>query len=167
MPIGRGALAILGSALVFMLALGALVGCGGGSDQESAQEVVGNEPGQEEPAGKTASTANVVLRISGTPGTVYSGNYGTPTETRTVPNATLEADPTDYPVEVEDESGALNASFKKTQPGREVLTVEILVDGESVTRSETSAELGSAIVNWVPPGVALELTTLPKEFEKK
>lgn len=168
MLVGRGALAILGGVLVFVLVLGTLVGCGGGSEKEGAQEeVVGNNPTREEPAGETTSTANVVLRVSGTPGTAYSGNYGTSREMRTVPNATLEAEPTDYQVEIEDEASALNATFKKTQPGRELLTVEILVDGETVTQSETSAELGSAVVNWIPPEVALERTTLPKEFEKK
>ena len=45
------------------------------------------------------------------------------------------------------------------------MRVEILLDGEVVTQSETSAELGSATVNWKPEG-ALPEETLPREGQK-
>jgi hypothetical protein len=165
-PMARGVLAPLGVLLVFALALGALVGCSGSEDKT---EQGGNEPAREPVEETTAAeraAENVVVRVSGTPGTAYSGTYGTTREVRTVSPDTLGDEPTEYEVGVENEEGVLNATFKKTQPGRDTLEVEILVDGEVVTRSETSAELGSVTVSWVPPGVALENTTLPQEFEK-
>ena len=158
-PVGRGTLAVLG----VLLAFGALVGCG---SSENKGEQVENEPVREPSKKEAAGAENVVVRVSGTPGTAYSGSYGTAREVRNVSATTLGAEPTDYEVEVEAEGGVLNATFKKTQPGREILQVEIVVDGEIVTRSETSAELGSVTVNWVPPGALPEGTTLPKELEK-
>jgi hypothetical protein len=160
-PVGRGTLAVLGVLLVF----GALVGCGGGSENKGEQ--VENEPVREPSEKEAAGAENVVVRVSGTPGAAYSGSYGTAREVRNVSATTLGAEPTDYEVEVEAEAGVLNATFKKTQPGREILQVEIVVDGEIVTRSETSAELGSVTVNWVPPETSSERTELPKEFEKE
>jgi hypothetical protein len=104
--------------------------------------------------------------VSGTSGITYSGTYGTASEVRIVDDATAEDEPTDYEVgTVETEDGVLNAAFSKTQPGREELRVEILVDEEVVTQSQTSAELGSATVNWKPEG-ALPEETLPRESEK-
>ena len=106
------------------------------------------------------------MRVSGTSGITYSGTYGTVSEVRIVDDATAEDEPTDYEVgTVETEDGVLNAAFSKTQPGREELRVEILVDEEVVTQSQTSAELGSATVNWKPEG-ALPEETLPRESEK-
>jgi hypothetical protein len=162
-PRERGGFALLRVLLVFVLLLGALGGCGGSEnrDQQVEKESV-REPSKKE----AADAENVVVRVSGTSGTAYSGFYGTPTMTRNVGTTTLGVEPTDYEVEVEDEAGLVNATFKKVQPGREILQVEILVDGEVVTRSETSAELGPVTAQWEPPETALERTTLPKEFEK-
>ena len=106
------------------------------------------------------------MRVSGTSGITYSGTYGTANEVRIVDDATVEDEPTDYEVEtVETEDGVLNAAFSKTQPGREELRVEILVDSEVGTQSQTSEELGSATVNWKLEG-ALPEETLPREGEK-
>jgi hypothetical protein len=110
---------------------------------------------------------NVIVRVSGTPGITYSGTYGTANEVRIVDDATVGDGPTKYEVgTVDAEEGLLNAAFSKTQPGREVLRVEILVDDEVVTQSETSAELGTATVNWRPEE-ALPEETLPREGEKQ
>jgi hypothetical protein len=160
-PVGRGIFAVLGVLLVF----GAFVGCGGGSDNKGEQ--VENEPARDPSKKEAAGVENVVVRVSGTPGTAFSGSYGTAREVRNVSATTLGAEPTDYEVDVEDEAGVLNATFKKTQPGREILQVEIVMDGEVLTRSETMAELGSVTVNWVPPETSSERTALPKEFEKE
>ena len=162
MLVGRETFATLGVLCVFVLPLGILTGCGGPED-ESEQE--GTEPARE-PARETTSEDYAVIRVSGTPDTTYSGTYGTANEVRIVDDATVEDGPTDYEVgTVEAEDGVLNAAFSKTQPGREELRVEILVDEEVITQSETSAELGSATVNWRPSG-ALPEETLPREGEK-
>lgn len=164
MPAGRGVLGKLGVLCVFALVLGALAGCGG-SDDEGEQEA--NETTREtaeETTVEGTAESGVVVRVSGTPGTAYSGTYGTATEVQAVDDATVGTGPTDY--EVGTVGGdRLNASFTKTAPGEETLEVEILVDGEAVARGETSAELGVATASWTPAG-ALKEETLPKEREK-
>ena len=165
MPVGRQGLGKLGVLCVFALVFGTLVGCGG-SDNQGEQEAnePTREPAEEETTVEETAGSGVVVRVSGTPGTVYSGTYGTATEVQAVDDATVGTEPTDY------EGGTvgsdrLNASFSKTEPGGETLEVEILVDGEAVARGETSAELGVATASWTPAG-ALKKETLPKEREK-
>jgi hypothetical protein len=166
MPVGREGLGKLGVLCVFALVLGTLAGCGG-SDNEGEQEA--NEPTREpveETTTEAAAESGVVVRVSGTPGTAYSGTYGTATEVQAVDDATVGTEPTDY--EVGGVGGAgdrLNTSFSKTEPGGETLEVEIVVDGEPVARGETSAELGVATASWTPEGT-LQDETLPKEREK-
>lgn len=170
-----GTFALVIAALVLILILLALFLLRPSTNPVKEKDERGAEPVREEPTveGTTArepskgGPSNVVVRVSGTQGTDYSGSYGTARELQLVNAATLEAEPTDYELgTIEDEEGALNATFKKTRPGKDTLVVEILVDGEVVTRSETSAELGSVTVNWVPPGALPEGTALPKELEK-
>ncbi|MDP8952866.1 MAG: hypothetical protein M3N18_11655 [Actinomycetota bacterium] len=160
--VGRGTLAVLGVPLAFALALGTLVSCGGA--QEKGGQVA--EPVTEELPEETTVQRTAVVRVSGPPGTAYSGTYATGGETQTVDNATLEAEPTEYPVEIGDDDTGLTAAFRKTRPGRETLGAEILVDGEVVTQSETSAELGSVTISWAPPeAMPGQRTTLPGEFK--
>ena len=166
MPVGREVLGKVGVLCVFALVLGTLAGCGG-SDNEDEQEA--NEPTREpveETTTEAAAEGGVVVRVSGTPGTAYSGTYGTTTEVQAVDDATVETEPTNY--EVGGVGGAgdrLNTSFSKTEPGGETLEIEIVVDGEPVARGETSAELGVATASWTPAGT-LQDETLPKEREK-
>ena len=166
MPVGHKRLGKLGVLCVFALVFGTLVGCGG-SDNQGKQEA--NEPKQEpveETTVEETAETGVVVRVSGTPGTTYSGTYGTATDVQTVDDATVGTEPTDYEVgAVGSTRDRLNASFSKTAPGGETLEVEILVDGEAVARGETSAELGVATASWTLAG-ALKEETLPKEREK-
>jgi hypothetical protein len=163
---GSGVLGKLGVLCVFALVLGTLAGCGG-SDDEGEQEA--NEPTREtveETTVEGTAESGVVVRVSGTPGTTYSGTYGTAAEVQAVDDATVGTEPTDY--EVGNIGGAgdrLNTSFSKTELGGEILEVEIVVDGEPVARGETSAELGVATASWTPEGT-LQEETLPKEREK-
>ncbi|MDQ3964848.1 MAG: hypothetical protein M3246_00085 [Actinomycetota bacterium] len=161
----RGVLCVPRALCVLVLVL-ALGGCGGGSEDEG--ERAENEPVRETTTEEAAAAENVVVvRVSGTQGVAYSGSYGTAREVRNVNDTALGAEPRNYELEeVGSEEGAVNAVFKKSSPGRETLMVEILVDGEVLTRSETSAELGSVTVNWVPQeALSEERTMLPKEFE--
>jgi hypothetical protein len=166
MPVGRERLGKLGVLCVFALVFGTLVGCGS-SDNQGEQEA--NEPTQEsaeETTVEETAETGVMVRVSGTPGTAYSGTYGTATEVQAVDDATVGTEPTDYEVgAIGSVSDRLNTSFSKTNPGGETLEVEILVDGEAVARGETSAELGVATASWTPTG-ALKEETLPKEREK-
>ena len=166
MPIGYEGLGKLGVLCVFALVFGTLASCGG-ADNQGEQEA--NKPTQdptEETTVEELTSSGVLVRVSGTPGTAYSGTYGTATDVQAVDDAAVGAEPTDY--EVDDVGSAgnrLNASFSKTERGGETLEVEILVDGEAVARGETSAELGVATASWTPAGAAKE-ETLPKEREK-
>ena len=166
MQIGHEGLGKLGVLCVFALVLATFAGCGG-SDTEGEQEA--NEPTREpleETTTEAAAESGVVVRVSGTPGTPYSGTYGTATEVQAVDDATVETEPTDYEVGGVGSAGdRLNTSFSKTEPGGETLEVEIIVNGEPVARGETFAELGVATASWTPEGT-LQDETLPKEREK-
>jgi hypothetical protein len=135
MPAGRRALAPVEVRLVFVLVLGALLaGCGGTEDEQ------------------VASSNVMVIRVSGTQGTSYTGAYGLFERAQRV-DGTLGAGPTDYEVEVGGDSNAVRAVFRKTEPGDEgTLKVQILADGEVVDEDETSADLGVVTSSWSPQG---------------
>jgi hypothetical protein len=141
---GQGVLAARGALVVFVLALvGLLVaGCGGSQDEEADIDV---------PASPEEAT-NVVVRVSGTQGVAYSGNYGTfagPVEL--VEDETIGAEPTDYEVQVQEgASDGVIASFQKTEPGQGELRVQTLADEKVVVESRTLAELGAANADWLP-----------------
>ncbi len=106
-------------------------------------------------AEENEARSSLVVRVSGTQGIAYSGNYGKIVEGsqgssfeggRAVYDI-LEAEPVDY--EVGDEEGAF-AFFQKIQHGEGILRVEILKDGEAVASRETSAELATVDVVWPP-----------------
>ena len=133
-------LAILGDLLVFVLAVGLLVGCGG-SQSESGNAI----PSSPEDAN------NVVVRVSGAQGTAYSGDYGTISGEPQIVDSTLGSDPTEYKVDIEKgTSDGVTAFFQKTQSGGGELKAEILADGETVVESRTRAEFGSVVVDWLP-----------------
>ena len=126
-----------GAWLVSALALGALLaGCGGGAPSPPPSPEEANE---------------VVVRVSGTEGVAYSGDYTTLSAEPQDVNATLEGDATDYPVQIEQGADdGVTAFFRKTEPGEGELRAQILADGEVVTESATYAEFGSVIVDCLP-----------------
>ena len=134
---------MLGVCLGLVLVVGLLVvGCGGSGESGGAPE---NVPGSPEEAG------NVVVRVSGAEGTAYSGTYGSIEGDLQVVDDTIGAEPTEYPVEVEEGvADGVTAGFQKTQPGPDELKVEILADDEVIVESRTFAEYGSANADWVP-----------------
>ncbi len=147
---------LLASGFIFVvLASGALLtGCS--YDDEKEEGEVGNAPDstvEMQPDEATVSDVvrRVVVRVSGTPGTVYSGAYGTIEEGQSV-DAVVEAETTDY--EVKAEGGvrdAVAAAFRKTQSDDEgTLRAEILIDDEVVDEEETSVEFGVVNVSWSP-----------------
>ena len=101
---------------------------------------------EDTPSGGAASS--VVLRVSGTPGVQFSGNYTTPQGTQDI-GGTLGADPTDSKLGGEDVAGmsALTANVQK-QGTYGALKVEILKDGQVVQSAETSATNNAVSVTY-------------------
>lgn len=154
MLVGRWKLSAPGILLVFAITLGTLpIGCGSG--EEVAES---NPPSTPEEAD------NLVVRVSGTEGVAYSGNYGTLAEEPELVKGTLDDQPTEYEVEVpESNAGGVTAQFQKTQSGAGALKVEILADGEVAAESTTYVESGSVIVDWLPQLGATGEEILPQE----
>jgi hypothetical protein len=92
---------------------------------------------EDTPSGGT--TNSVVLRISGTQGVQFSGNYTTPQGSQDI-SGTLGADPTDYNLGGQDVAGmsVLTANVQK-QGTYGTLKVEILKDGQVIQSAETNA----------------------------
>jgi len=147
----------LGVRLVLVLVLGALlVGCGGSGGNGEAPE---NLPSSPEEAGE------VVIRISGTEGTAFSGTYGTIEGTLQTVDDTIGAEPTEYDVEVEEGvADGVTAGFQKTQPGSEELKVELLADDQIVVESRTFAEFGAVNADWFPQIGTDELISSDDDF---
>ncbi len=132
---GRREFALLGVVLVLLLA-----GCGGDDNAPNA-----DLPSTPEEA------SSVVVRVSGTEGTAYSGDYGSIEGTLQPVDGALGDEPTEYEVEVEEGvSDGVIAGFQKTQPGGEKLKVEVLADDQVVVESTTYAEFGVANADWIP-----------------
>ena len=150
---GRKPLAVLGGLLVVTLAPLALAGCGGDGDGGGG----GATPPPVEEAG------NVVVRVSGTEGVEYEGDYGPLLEPQIV-DGTLEGDPTEYEVELGEGARAdgVVATFVKTQPSAGELKAEIMADGVLVTEGTTYAEFGSVSVDY-PPAIPLGEEIPPPE----
>ena len=151
--------------VVFVLVLvGLLVaGCGGSQDEEADIDV---------PTSPEEAT-NVVVRVSGTEGVAYSGNYGTLAGPVEIVDDTVGAEPTDYEVQVQEGvSDGVIASFRKSEPGQGELRVQTLADEKVVVESRTLAELGAANADWIPQDMASpeemtpeDETILPEEEE--
>jgi hypothetical protein len=104
-------------------------------------------PSAEEPANDVAIA---VVRVSGTPGAVYSGSYGT-SDRMEQAEGILEAQPAYYVAAVRRSSGdTVEARFQKVNLGTEMLKAEILIDSEVVDQDETSLDLGTVEVSWSP-----------------
>jgi hypothetical protein len=142
-PVGCGRLAMLGVRLVLVLVLGVLLaGCSGSGEKGEAPENLPSSPDE---------ANEVVVRVSGTESTAYSGTYGTIEGTLQTVDDTVGSDPTDYDVEVEEGvADGVTAGFQKTQPGSEELSVEVLADDQVVVESRTFAEFGAVNADWFP-----------------
>ncbi len=84
-------------------------------------------------------SGSLVLRISGTPGVEFSGNYTTPQGSQNF-SSTLGTTPTDYELGDEGVAGmnVVTANVQKQGTGG-TLKVEILDNGQVVQSGETSA----------------------------
>jgi hypothetical protein len=163
-PPGYGALTTRRVLVVSVLVLGALLaGCGGGSENEADLDV----PASPEEA------SSVVVRVSGTEGVAYSGDYGTIAGESEVVEDTVGAEPTDYEVQVQEgPADSVIATFEKVEPGQGELRVQILGDDKVVAEGRTLAERGLTSAEWfsgdafggdVPPEDEMFLPEEPEE----
>jgi hypothetical protein len=133
---------------------------GGGKDPEAKKPLQGerakpaDEGGQEEQAQQQQRAdeggGEVIFRVTGAPGVRFQGNVGNMDTQRSVQGTT----PQDFPVKNVD-TGAfsmdvVSGNAQKMGAGREKLTVQIVVDGEVVKESSTTANYGLAQVSWSP-----------------
>ncbi len=137
--LGLIALAILAAVLLLAFLL-LSNGQGGGDEGEQT-----NEPPPE-------AATSAIVRISGTEGLAFTGNYGVVEEGLESVEGRLGATPTDYEVPINNgpvNFDAISAVFEK-QGAEGDLKVEILVDGEVVDSGETDAENGVVSVDYSP-----------------
>ena len=94
------------------------------------------------------ATNSIVLRISGTPGVQFSGNYTTPQGSQDI-SGTLGTDPTDYKLGGEEVAGMSILTVNVQKQGTYgTLKVEILKDGQVVQSAETSATNNAVSVTY-------------------
>ena len=100
------------------------------------------------PSGGAADS--VVLRISGTPGVEFSGDYTTPQGSQNF-SGTLGTTPTDYELGGEGIAGlnVVTANVQKQGMGG-TLKVEILKNGQVVQSAETNAANNAVSVTYSP-----------------
>ncbi len=97
------------------------------------------------------------MRVSGTEGVAYSGNYGSIVGNLQTVDDTIGNEPRTYEVDVEEGAfDGVTAFFQKRQPGGGKLQVGILSDGFAVGESMTYADQSTAAVDWFPPNIPLE-----------
>ncbi len=93
-------------------------------------------------------TNSVVLRISGTPGVQFSGNYTTPQGSQDI-SGTLGKAPTDYKLGGEDVAGVSLVTVNVQKQGTYgTLKVELLKDGQVVQSAETNATNNAVSVTY-------------------
>jgi hypothetical protein len=96
------------------------------------------------------ATNSVLLRISGTPGLQFSGNYTTPQGTQNV-SGTLGTTPTDYKLGGGGVAGlSLVTANVQKQGMYGTLKVEILKNGQVVQSGETDATNNTVSVAYSP-----------------
>lgn len=149
---------------LFALAFGMVVaGCGSGgggagsAPADTAKQAVPDttvqttapeKNGTAEGAGRTA-----VVRLSGTEGTIYAGNYGNLDGSKYA-EGLLEGEPVEFTVDLR-KSGfdVVNASFSK--PGVEddgTLKIEIIAGDEVVAEQEAETQYGTLNLTWSSEG---------------
>lgn len=96
------------------------------------------------------ATNSVVLRISGTPGLQFSGNYTTPQGTQNF-SGTLGTTPTDYELGGAGVAGLNLVTANVQKHGTYgTLKVEILTNGQVVQSGETDATNNTVSVTYSP-----------------
>jgi hypothetical protein len=147
----------IGAVLFVALVLGTFAGCGswgardggnGGAAGARGAPVTAAETSQAPapPEGKGARD-NVVVRVTGTPGTVFAGTYGNLDKSHYEEGVLDKTH--DYKVDVRKTGfDVVSASFAKPRDDEGTLKAEIVVDGKVVAEGDTSIQFGSINVTW-------------------
>lgn len=117
------------------------------SATQAPEQVEESDTQQTEDSGDEGGTSNVLVRVTGNES--FSGNYGTLESSRSVDGVA----PAEYPVEVDTgffSMDSVTAVMQKNGAGSGELGVEIVVDGEVVRETSTTAEYGVVDVSWSP-----------------
>lgn len=154
--IGCGGLLVL---FVLLVACTALLAGNQDSPTEKAEEEAGVEEAEKSPAPapppppapaeKKEEAEAITIRVSGTPGTPFSGNYGKVDSSRSVDGVI----PAEYEVEVDTgflSFDSVTAVMQKQSQGNEELSVQMLVDDEVIKEQSTTAAFGVVTVNLTP-----------------
>ena len=150
--------------IVVALALGAmLAGCGSGeesgnapaetAEQAPSGETVEATTPEETQGGAEESNRTATVRLTGTEGTVYAGNYGN-LDGSEYAEGVFEAEPVEFTVDLR-ESGfdVVNASFTKPQGNDDgLLRIEILSGGEVVAAQDAETQYGTLNLTWSSEG---------------
>ena len=110
--------------------------------EEAQQDAGGAAASEEEP-----QADSVTIRVTGESGQAFSGSYGNVDTTQSVDGTV----PTEYEQEVDMgafSADSVSAVMQKNSAGPWELGVQILVDGEVVKETSTTAEFGVAQVTW-------------------
>ena len=108
-----------------------------------------DKEGSKSKAAESSQTQTVTIRVAGTPGMSFSGNYGTLDRQRSVDGTT----PDNFEAEVKTgflEFDSVSAVMQKREQGNGELTIQMIVDGEVVKEQSTTAEFGVVSLNYVP-----------------
>ncbi len=164
----RPGLALVRASVLVLFGLAAtLAGCGSGDEpagsapakppEQTAEQAPAEETTQVVPeeetraAGEAARTATV--RLSGTEGTVYAGNYGN-LDSSEYAEGVLEGEPVEFEVDMRDSGfDVVTASFTKPATSDTgLLAVEILSDGEVVAEQDVETQYGALSLTWSSEG---------------
>jgi len=122
-----------------------------GEQTEEERRTSEAEPVEVELEFDVETQPTVTVRVSGTEGVQYFGSYGNSRGRRQLVEArTLEAEPVDYPVEIQPGSDEVSATFQKRSPGTGTLRVQILSDAQVQESRETTSEFGAVTATWTP-----------------
>ncbi len=120
-------------------------------EPDGADEAAPVQPGGQPDGIAPETVSALVVRVTGPPGTAYSGTYGTAQGGMIPVEGVLGAGPAEYALEAADGAlGEVRAVFQKSQPVPGMLRAEVLSAGEVVAEGSTSEESDWVEVNWSP-----------------
>jgi hypothetical protein len=103
-------------------------------------------PSSSIPEKKEVERKPVTIRVTGTSGVSFSGNYSAGGSSGTIDGVT----PQDFQAETRTGTDSVSANAQKRDEGNEELTLQVIVDGEVVKEQSTTAQFGVVYINLFP-----------------